>query len=1219
VVPCYRCTATIERAVKSVAAQTVRPAELILIDDASPDGTAAHLDALREQYGPDWIQIIRLRENGGPASARNAGWEAARQKYVAFLDSDDAWHPRKVELQLAWMEAHPDVSVTGHDAVQLASADEMPVDPGAGEAKPVSKAALYAANRFVTPSVMLRRDIPQRFEPGARYMEDYLLWLEIVECGHAIAKLPHVLAYTFKAPYGEAGLSAQLWNMEKGELGVFSRLRAKGMIVWPLWLTLSGYSLVKFVRRMLMVSAGYTPGGHHMPKPAMVYAGSYLVLTQAMTALLICAGLFGRSELAADIAVVQAATLATFFSFSGNARNLILTLRTPVPREALLAARLVLLLPLGAAAALLCIAVAHVEPLLALVLIARRGVEWISELHLSESELLDKRSVAVANLLLQTALLLMVVVGATFSPDLLIWLLGAWVLIPLVPILGFIASGVGPGMRHLPMASRLMLPHIGSTAVSGVSLYAFRAFVVIIAGKSVAGTLFTAFAIGSFPGSLFANVLGPSISLHEERTRRSHLPRMLWIVLLAYIGFGMAALAAAWLVPGTHGLASGGKLFWLALGLSLLGGALMLIAQRARVRMLASNEGDAVFGADVLMYMSLIAAVPTIYATGRSEGLAALYLINSALALLFYSTAKQGIVDRLGPLTRQVVVFMLGFLVFLPLFVYLGGGVFNPTEAVYDSGGLLAALPLPVSLVGCTIGLVLLGHYEKAGPALWAVLGLFLLMLVSTAVMHGGSAPLEKAKMLLMLQIVLPMFGLVLGASIFREGSQWPIVAASILAAIALTVPAQLLQTVLSGSYTLSHSVGPFAVYQHLQFVPVILTSAFLLVLPHFWLRNPGLARAGLTVLAALMGIYAMSALSVLSMFAIVAGPAIFASARLWKAGDRGALGMALATVIAFGGYGYLSRNSDAFHNKFDFLFPYPDPWVITGHVERGAGVARTLYGGWIIKAEPYETNLLKLALPVYARRGTLTITGRLDEGKIGFLIENIRSNEFVLNVSIDKPGPFEVALDVDLDRDDGHIAVDQLEGPLRGRITEARWSYPANYAEEMTRDKASDTGAGEQALAEERTHVAPQGGRSISDRIRNVQERFSDWRRFGAGVFDSPATMLFGHAAPLPRDQRTSAHNFYIDFAYNFGVLALVPLFLLIAHTAWRLWLYRRTVLGHSDLLVLATVVAFLVLVESNLKVSLRQPYPGIAIYFFWGLLLAWLRHAERVAGAGR
>ena len=102
---------------------------------------------------------------------------------------------------------------------------------------------------------------------------------------------------------------------------------------------------------------------------------------------------------------------------------------------------------------------------------------------------------------------------------------------------------------------------------------------------------------------------------------------------------------------------------------------------------------------------------------------------------------------------------------------------------------------------------------------------------------------------------------------------------------------------------------------------------------------------------------------------------------------------------------------------------------------------------------------------------------------------------------------------------------------------------------------------------------------------------------------------LLFGHPKPLEREQRSSAHNFYIDFAYSFGVLALLPVLALIAYTATLLWRCRKAVWASESLLALALVVALLVLVESNLKVSLRQPYPGIAIFFLWGLLLARLR----------
>src|SRR4029079_15357621 len=76
---------------------------------------------------------------------------------------------------------------------------------------------------------------------------------------------------------------------------------------------------------------------------------------------------------------------------------------------------------------------------------------------------------------------------------------------------------------------------------------------------------------------------------------------------------------------------------------------------------------------------------------------------------------------------------------------------------------------------------------------------------------------------------------------------------------------------------------------------------------------------------------------------------------------------------------------------------------------------------------------------------------------------------------------------------------------------------------------------------------------------IRNVVERFSDWRLFGHGIFESPQALMFGHANPLAREKRTSAHNFYVDFAYNFGVLALFPLLVLISYTAVLLWCRRR------------------------------------------------------------
>ncbi|BAO31156.1 O-antigen ligase family protein [Sulfuritalea hydrogenivorans] len=122
-----------------------------------------------------------------------------------------------------------------------------------------------------------------------------------------------------------------------------------------------------------------------------------------------------------------------------------------------------------------------------------------------------------------------------------------------------------------------------------------------------------------------------------------------------------------------------------------------------------------------------------------------------------------------------------------------------------------------------------------------------------------------------------------------------------------------------------------------------------------------------------------------------------------------------------------------------------------------------------------------------------------------------------------------------------------------------------------------------------------------------NVQERFNDWRLFGTGIVESGRTFLVGHPQPMPREIRTSPHNWYLDVAYTFGIIALLPVFALAGYTACLCWKQRKTLSAETWWLL--AIVAFLVVVDSNFKVTLRQPYPGIFAFFMWGLLLANLR----------
>lgn len=122
-----------------------------------------------------------------------------------------------------------------------------------------------------------------------------------------------------------------------------------------------------------------------------------------------------------------------------------------------------------------------------------------------------------------------------------------------------------------------------------------------------------------------------------------------------------------------------------------------------------------------------------------------------------------------------------------------------------------------------------------------------------------------------------------------------------------------------------------------------------------------------------------------------------------------------------------------------------------------------------------------------------------------------------------------------------------------------------------------------------------------------NLEQRLGDWKLFRDGISESNRTMLLGHVEPLPREVKTSAHNWYLDFIYTFGLVPLVPLLALMVFTALLLYRSRKTLPGQTWWL--GALVAFMVLVDSNFKVTLRQPYPGIFAFFIWGMLLTRLR----------
>ena len=103
IIPCFNCEKTLRRAVDSVLSQTLLPDELILVDDCSADGTAK---IIAEYAQSTRVRVVAIAHqiNQGAAVARNTGMDAATGDYVAFLDSDDTWDPRKLRIQYDFMQ-----------------------------------------------------------------------------------------------------------------------------------------------------------------------------------------------------------------------------------------------------------------------------------------------------------------------------------------------------------------------------------------------------------------------------------------------------------------------------------------------------------------------------------------------------------------------------------------------------------------------------------------------------------------------------------------------------------------------------------------------------------------------------------------------------------------------------------------------------------------------------------------------------------------------------------------------------------------------------------------------------------------------------------------------------------------------------------------------------------------------------------------------------------
>jgi glycosyltransferase involved in cell wall biosynthesis len=176
VIPTYNRAWILAEALDSVLAQDYDRLELIVVDDGSSDGTSD----LLATYGSR-ITVLR-QENRGVSAARNRGVAAARGRYVAFLDSDDLWHPQKIRTQVSFFRSCRSARICQTEEIWIRRGRR--VNPRQRHRKPSGDIFIASlALCLVSPSaVMLERSLLQEvggFNERLPACEDYDLWLRL--------------------------------------------------------------------------------------------------------------------------------------------------------------------------------------------------------------------------------------------------------------------------------------------------------------------------------------------------------------------------------------------------------------------------------------------------------------------------------------------------------------------------------------------------------------------------------------------------------------------------------------------------------------------------------------------------------------------------------------------------------------------------------------------------------------------------------------------------------------------------------------------------------------------------------------------------------------------------------------------------------------------------------------------------------------------------------
>jgi glycosyltransferase involved in cell wall biosynthesis len=250
IIPVYNGERFIQLAIESCLQQTVLPDEIIVIDDKSTDQTAAMVAGIPS----DRIVYIKNAENKGPAFSRNIGMQAAKSSWFFFLDADDTFHPKKIEVIRSCLMRNSTIKAIGH-AFLMPNQPlfEVPLYP---ELKPVmlTTSQVLVSSKIVTPALAVAAENKLLFNEKMKYAEDHDFILRTTE-EYGVWFLDMPLCSLGRIPLTEGGITNNRWKMRKGEINMYiGYCKRKGItFAIPFFIL---FSLFKHVKNALF----YRPG-----------------------------------------------------------------------------------------------------------------------------------------------------------------------------------------------------------------------------------------------------------------------------------------------------------------------------------------------------------------------------------------------------------------------------------------------------------------------------------------------------------------------------------------------------------------------------------------------------------------------------------------------------------------------------------------------------------------------------------------------------------------------------------------------------------------------------------------------------------------------------------------------------------------------------------------------------------------------------------------------